>query len=355
MNIDNIALVRATNVIPFDGVMRPISETPYLKRNFNLAYSSEIHTMLVEEGLLPQFDWSKSDDDSYLEEYRKTLANIKNDYIPYNSDYNSMILFSLNGLVPDDSEVSFGNNTFSDKKCAVIDALSQHIDQVVSLVPTDTAVKGSIELSKDAIVLIEEKYYESLPDELKAKLFECDFEKRVFDGSLKEAVKETLASTGRYIPEELSLSRKDRGYRDSDTKEMTLATIDNIAKERDIAQVLHFDVLTGKSADKDKLSSVKDEYDNINLVFDYYQEDFYKYLFEHMPVNDMLQSKLLSNLHSSIDIKELCGVIKEFGLDNYKQIVMSYNSLLENKRSSGELLTPEEIVSLQRKDTITKK
>lgn len=32
MDISNIALVRATDVIPFDGIVKPISEVPYLKK-----------------------------------------------------------------------------------------------------------------------------------------------------------------------------------------------------------------------------------------------------------------------------------------------------------------------------------
>ena len=32
MDIKNIALVRATNVIPVDGVVRPISAVPYLRK-----------------------------------------------------------------------------------------------------------------------------------------------------------------------------------------------------------------------------------------------------------------------------------------------------------------------------------
>ena len=34
MDIKNIAIVRATNIIPFDGVVRPISEIPYLKKEY---------------------------------------------------------------------------------------------------------------------------------------------------------------------------------------------------------------------------------------------------------------------------------------------------------------------------------
>ena len=148
MTIDNIALVRATNVIPFDGVMKPISEEFYMTKNTNLEFSRAIEDMLKEEGIIPKFDFSKFGDDEYVNSYNKMASEIAGDYIPYNSDYNSMVLFSLNGIVPDDSEKGFANNTFSNKKCAVIDGLSEHIDRVISLMPTDTAVKGSISLSE---------------------------------------------------------------------------------------------------------------------------------------------------------------------------------------------------------------
>ena len=57
-------------------------------------------------------------------------------------------------MVPDDSENGFGNNTFSNKKCAVIEPLKYHINDVVSLVPTDTAVKGDVVLSDEAVIFI---------------------------------------------------------------------------------------------------------------------------------------------------------------------------------------------------------
>ena len=79
--------------------------------------------------------------------------------LPYNSDYNSMVLWSLNGLVPDDM-----NNTFSDKTCAIIDGLAEQIEQseMVSLVPTDTAIKGNVNLSNKATILIDKDRYETL-------------------------------------------------------------------------------------------------------------------------------------------------------------------------------------------------
>lgn len=345
MTIDNLALVRATDVVPFDGMIRPISETAYLKKNFNSEFSRAIRDMLLEDGIVPPFDFSKFGDDEYVKTYNKEVNGIVSDYIPYSSDYNSMILFSINGLVPDDSEVSFGNNTFSNKKCAVIDSLSSHIDQVVSLVPTDTAIKGSIKLSNDAIVLIQKDHFSNLSEDDQEQLLGNSFNVKLFEGNLKDAVKGTLKESGRYIPEELSLSRKDEGYKDSDTKEMTIETINKIAQENNIAQVLHFDVLTGNNDEIDKLQDVSNEYKNAIDIMEYYQTEFYDYLFEHMPVDEVLQHRLIDYQYSQEYLKELCATIKAFGIDNYKSIVMNYNSKLELKQKTGELLTPDEIVN----------
>ena len=46
MDIKNIAIVRATNIIPFDGVVRPISEIPYLKKNTGTQFGFAISDLL---------------------------------------------------------------------------------------------------------------------------------------------------------------------------------------------------------------------------------------------------------------------------------------------------------------------
>ena len=349
MTIDNIALVRATNVIPFDGRLKPISESPYLIKNTNTLLAFEITNLLRNAGLIEPYDYKKAyDDENYDNEYNERLKMVLKDYLPYISDYNSMILFSLNGLVPDDSEgCAFGNNTFSNKKCGIIDGLKEHIDQVISLVPTDTAIKGSMELSSNAIILLEKSYYESLSNEQKDMLSNLNI--KLFEGSLKEAVKETLKETGRYIPEDLSLRRGDRGYKDSDTKEETVSTIDSIARERNIAQVLHLDVITGHNDDLDKLEDVKDEQKNIQIVMGYYQNQFYEYLFQNMHIEDEYLKECLMSIGSPVYINKLGEKIKEFGLENYKKLVEAYNKELERMQSCGELLTPDEIVKAYKK------
>lgn len=169
----------------------------------------------------------------YYDEMVALSSKILKEYLPYVSDYNSMVLFSLNGICPDDNEHGFANNIFSNKSVAIIAPLSEHIEQVISLVPTDTAIKGNVELSNNAIVLIEESVYESLNDMQKALLHNNKFSIKTFTGSLKEAIRNELQNSGRYIPETLSLSASTGGFMPSDTSELQKECINNISSVMD--------------------------------------------------------------------------------------------------------------------------
>ena len=149
MNIDNIAIVRATNIIPFDGVINPISEVPYLVKPNGMQISFMISDLLTEQGILESYDFTKIND----EEYQTKRKEILDSYLPYISSYNSVVLFSLNGLVPDDM-----NNTFSNKNCVIVDGLKEHISDVVSLMPTDTAIKGKVIISSSGVLLIKKDF-----------------------------------------------------------------------------------------------------------------------------------------------------------------------------------------------------
>ena len=61
MDIKNIALVRATNVIPVDGVVRPISAVPYLRKEKDTEFSTSMRDLLRRKGLLKEVDWTKPD------------------------------------------------------------------------------------------------------------------------------------------------------------------------------------------------------------------------------------------------------------------------------------------------------
>lgn len=344
MDIKNIALVRATNVIPVDGVVRPISAVPYLRKEKDTEFSTSMRDLLRRKGLLKEVDWTKPDEINKIsKENTKTLEQ----YVPYNSDYNSMVLWSLNGLVPDDM-----NNTFSDKTCAIIDGLAEQIEQseMVSLVPTDTAIKGNVNLSNKATILIDKDRYETLSLEEKDKLAKLNLNVTIFQGNLKEAVNEALIREGRYTAETLSLAREDDGYIKSDTSDEVRRTIRDVANERNIAQVLHWSVITGQNDELDKLENVKDDFENGCIVKDFYKRAFFGYLFSKMNIDNGTKEYALYFPDSSKYMEDLCDEIGRIGIDKYKSLVDEYNKSLEQLRETGKLPTPQQIVNSAREN-----
>ena len=57
-----------------------------------------------------------------------------------------------------------------------------------------------------------------------------------------------------------------------------------------------------------------------------------------------IQSKIINNPNSSVYLKELCNMIKSYGLEEYKKLVIDYNTNLELLKQQGELPTPDDII-----------
>lgn len=342
MDIKNIALVRATNVIPVDGIVRPVSEVPYLRKEDGTEFSFAMYDLLKKNGVLKEIDWTKPDE---ISEIDRENNEILKQYMPYNSDYNSMVLWSLNGLVPDDM-----NNTFSNKTCAIIDGLEEQIEQseIISLVPTDTAIKGNVNLSDKATVLISKERYESLSKEEKQQIIKSNMNITIFEGDLKEAVDKELIREGRFTAENLSLTRKDGGYIQSNTSDELRETICKIANDRGIPQVLHWNIITGQNDELDKLVNVKDEFENSIEVNKFYKNTFFKYLFKKIDIDAKIKENAIYSPEASPYMQALCDEIDRIGIDKYKSVLDEYNKSLENLREKGKLPTPQEIVNSAR-------
>lgn len=346
MNINNIAMVRATNIIPYDGVVRPLSNVPYLCKNIGLEFSARISDLLHELGVIPPLDQSKMFEEDYYDKMVALSSKILKEYLPYVSDYNSMVLFSLNGICPDDNEHGFANNTFSNKKVAIIEPLSEHIDQVISLVPTDTAIKGDVVLSNSAIILIEESLYNSLNETQKSLLHNNIFSIKTFTGSLKEAIRNELQNSGRYIPETLSLSASTGGFMQSDTSEMQKECINNIASYYGLSQMKYFNLITSRDTSIPKYDEVCDEFDNTIKVQDYYITMFLSNFLMYLNAPKDMINNISKNIHYKPFLLKVITIIKEVGIDKYKQFVDSYNKKLEEHQKNMTLITPEDIISL---------
>lgn len=345
MNMNNIAIVRATNVIPFDGVVRPLSNVPYLCKNIGLDFSAMISDLLHELGVIPPMDQSRMFEEDYYDEMVALSSKILKEYLPYVSDYNSMVLFSLNGICPDDNEHGFANNTFSNKNVAIIESLSKHIDQVISLVPTDTAIKGDVVLSNSAVILIKESVYNTLNDTQKALLHNNSFSIKTFTGSLKDAIRNELQNSGRYIPETLSLSASTGGFMPSDTSELQKECINNIVHTYKLSQMKYFNLITSRDTSIPKYYEVCDEFDKAIKVQDYYVKMFLKEFLIYVNASNDMINNVSNNIHFKPFLLKVMMIIRELGIDKYKQFVDSYNKKLEEQQKSMTLNTPEDIAS----------
>lgn len=354
--IYRLALVRVSNIVPKSQTILPISEEPYLTKNYNGAnkFINSLSDMLLQSGVIPMLtDFSEEG----IKQYAEKQEQILEEYSPYTSDYNSTLLFSINGIVPDDI-----NNTFSNKTCAIIEPLMNQINKgkCVSLIPTDTAFKGKMTLSPDAIVLIKKDRYDSLSPEEKERLKSLNLTVEMFEGETKKAIEAKLEENG-YTVEDLSLSAE----KDHNISRETRKAIDDIAEKKDIAKARYFNILDRKTSDVDKLDTVKDEASSILKVKEYYQDIFYTYLLNNLPIDEFegekgeilsaeeLKKDLMIYKDAKVYTDILCSGIKKVGLDKYKDIVTIYNKRLESLRALGKLPTPQQIVdSIEQKRPI---
>ncbi len=345
MDIHNIALVRATNVIPFDGVVHPVKDVPFIKKETGTVFSGELFSLLRRKGVLNPIDWEAPEEERLLVEEKN--KQIVAEYMPYTSMYNSMVLWSLNGLVPDDAF-----NAFSKKSCAIIDGLEEQMNQaeIVSMVPTDTAVKGTVALSKNAKILISKERYDELSQEQKEQLIGLDLTVDIFEGDLKTAIDTSLVESGRYTAENLGLVSEGGGYKESNTSKAVIDNINSIAKENNIPQVLHDKIFRGEIDGEAKLESVKGELEQCNIVSAFYKQAFFEFIFSKMDINEGVKECALYFPDSSKYIEDLCDEIGRIGIDRYKEILDEYNQSLERLRDTGKLPTPEQIVDAAKED-----
>ena len=344
MNIDNIALVRAMDYIPFEGIIKPISHVPYLCKKSGSEFSFQLRKLLNELNITPKMDYSRNTEEGYFDSIVAEGARIEREYLPYESDYNSMVLFSINGLCPDDSEMGFGNNTFSNKKVAVIEPLKYHLEETISLVPTDTSLKGDVVLSNEAILLIEEELYQSLSFEQKNILNKNNFKIVTFNGTLKEAIKKELLSSGRYSAEDLSLSSSTGGIKPSSTSEALKECLNNIATEYGLLQMKFFNMITTNDDTLPKYSEFSKEFKNTLKVAKYFWTMFLDELLIFLNHPEMIDD--VEDLYDrGYFIEKIVELIRQKGIIEYKLFVDNYNKKLEMELSNGTLPTPEEIVS----------
>lgn len=302
---EDIAIVRVTDHLPVDGVMPAISNVPFVAKMNDLAFEA-VDSILEEQGL----SW----------EERKDIAR---EYSPLSTQYRSSVHFCLNGVVSSHAYGNFEGNPF-----VVIDPFSAHEndENILAVRGEDTYFKGGVSLSKNAVILVDERYAEHLLDSDISERFQVIY----YRGDQAKATESVLLNMG-IVPEVVGQDY----IIDSSTSGFINSFIDTKGYPRD----KH---CYSESYRSDDMKTYE--------LWQKYAENFYTYIYSNVYENVSEKQQEISYLvntdrYDSTAIEIFKNTIKLIGLDNYKSLVDSYNSSITTRIERGEYPNNNEILA----------
>lgn len=344
MNIDNVVLVRAMNNLPLNGELIPSCEGKRLVNDNQSDFyyfirecvSSNLEQQLGRALVL--FD--NSPDSKLIEEAMKEYSLLTGDY------YTTTLSFALNGLVPNDM-----NNTFSDMKMAILEPIKNQINaDFVTIETIDTTIKGRIKTSDEAILIIEQEYFSQLTKEKQEDLL-TNFNIKLFEKNLKEAINNTLRENG-YPVLPLIQKREMKNIEECPEKESMLNFEDKfsiaVGASRLRLQHLTFMYGGGTELDQNAHNKLSEEHSNTLKVEEYYKRQLYEFLLNKaeilgIEVSDEEKYYIFTNYQEGTEVmkKITTSLINAYGgLENFKQFIYEYNNYIKEN-----YLTNHQIIS----------
>lgn len=346
MNLDNVVLVRAMSHLPLNGELIPSCEGKRLVFEKTSDFSDYIQE-LIEKELerklgRPLVLYYESPDallrDKMLEEYR----------ILTGAYYTSSLSFSLNGIAPDDNTCNF-----SVLPLAVIDPIKNHTDaNFVNVDVIDTTIKGRRQVSSDAILVINEEFFNSLSDEIKTNL--ANYYKIEFCGSnLKEGIDATLKKYN-YPSLPLKQEREEDNIGECPERESMIGFENSFAKSVGASRLRLQQFYTCEifAVDIDQLAHEKvgmDFYNNL-IINEYYRHQLYNFLIAKaesfgIDVTDEEKYYIFTEYINGIEaMKKITSELIDAygGLLNFKAFIKEYNEYAMNN-----YLTNDQIIALK--------
>lgn len=306
--IDDFAMIRTTNFLDEDLVLKAVCDVPLVINTENVARSA-IYNLLVKEYNI----------NIYNDEQQDFLREKLNQFSPLSTQYRSTIHFTLNGLVSNHSKGTFDNQNF-----IIIDKLNQHLgkDDFRSIRMEDSFVFEKFPLSSDATILINYDKYEELTRD---RPWLLDMKNVIlFKGDEKIATEMVLTSMG-IIPEKIETHSAEITERTP----MYQKFFDTVKEKYGIEQTKHY---YSEEYQLDDEKSLK--------LWKIYDTQFYTELFDYFKVDETNKAKMIEFLNSNIinrvdQQKMLTDFILQVGLENYKNFVLLYNGEILKNISDG--------------------
>lgn len=316
-DVNDFAIIRSTDFLSEDHIIRSISKVPFVYNINNVAHSA-IYSILRDKLSIDVY----GDD----EEYKKFLE-MTYQYSPLSSQFRSTIHFTLNGLVSSHSKGSFDNQNF-----IIIDKLGNHLgkDDFRTIRMEDTFVYSEFPISDEAEILVNEDKYKKL---LEQYPFLDSYNVVLFRGDEKLATEMYLASVG-IVPEKIEQHSSEYTRR----TELYQKYISSVTKELGITQEKHVYSKEYREDDEKNL-----------LLWKIYDTKFYNELFDYFKIEENDKLKMIDFLTDlridNFDQKNiLVDFINKVGLEKYQEFVLQYNQNINNAINMGIYPTNEEIL-----------
>lgn len=311
----DIALVRATDHLPKDGVIYALCNVPFVCK-INDAFHKAASDILEKK----RFD-----------DYNKLAS----EYSPWSTQYRSSVHFCLNGIVS-----SHDQGNFDSDYIVIIEPFSQHENDsnILAVRGEDTYFKDSIQLSDEAVILIEESHL----DELKEQNINPKIRIIPYRGDRDVALEWTLLEKFNIVPE---LIGKDYII---DFGSITYDDLTTPSMIRDFIQKKNY------PCDKHCHSaSYKDDDKKSIILWQMYAKDFYTYLFSQIGDASQFESVIetlskfnpyYNHYYYEKTVEALKIIIGTIGLAKYKEIIDGYNRSIEERIRMGKYPTNNEIL-----------
>lgn len=344
MNINNVVLVRAMNNLPLNGELIPSCEGQRLvndnKSDFYYFMRDCVRANLEQQLGRSLVLFPDSPDYLLMEEAMKDYLMVTGDY------YTTTLSFALNGLVPDDM-----NNQFTNMKMAVLEPIkNQTSADFVTIETIDTTVKGRMNTSDEAILVIERNFFSQLSSDVQVNLVD-NFKIKLFEGNLKDAISNTLRENN-YPVLPLVQKKEKNNIEACPEKESMLDFEDKfsvaVGASRLRLQQLTFMYGGGTAVDEIAHNKLKEEHDNTLKVAEYYKNQLYEFMVNKamnlgIGISDEDKFYLFTNYQEGVEAMKriVTSLISAYGgLDSFKQFIQEYNNYIEEN-----YLTNEQIVS----------
>lgn len=320
---DDFVLVRVTDHLPENRVIKPISQVPFvIKAGGPLSF-------IINDIVKANLSINIHDPKNWPE-----IKKRNDELTPFSTQYRSTVHFTLNSLVQNHGAFQ---NTF-DGKYIIIEPLNEQFKKGTnfsSIREVDTCIKGPVQLSENASILIDEVTYSKLTYETKEELNKF-MSIYCYTGDREVAFKMLMLKL-KYIPEEIN----EHGFKDSKTSAKMVESYIKIAAQHNTKIEKHINLVEYAEDDKNNL-----------ILWDIYNKLYMKFLFSKIQISDEIKKDILETKSlvvegdlSSQSKAELKVAIENIGLEEYKKIVDEYNACIEEMIKKGTFPTNDELIN----------